>query len=76
MPRLRRWLVVVLVWTWGVALAHGQPTHTYYVYVCAESDDEVALVSFGPHGVELVKSIPVGMFPAEAEGAPRHRRLP
>ena len=61
-------LLVVPVWAWGVAPAHGQPTHTYYVYVCAESDDEVALVSFGPEGVELVKSIPVGIFPAETEG--------
>ncbi len=33
--------------------------HVYYVYVCAESDDEVALVKFGPNGGELVKNFSV-----------------
>ena len=42
--------------------------HVYYVYVCAESDDEVALVKFGPNGGELVKNIPVGSIPGEIEG--------
>ena len=42
--------------------------HVYYVYVCAESDDEVALVKFGPDGGELVKNIRVGSIPGETEG--------
>ena len=41
---------------------------TYYVYVAAESDDTVDLVRFGPNGGELVKRIPVGIFPNEIEG--------
>ena len=65
---LLTWLLVVSVWAWGVAPAHGQPTGTYYVYVCAESEDEVALVSFGPNGAALVKTIPVGILPTETEG--------
>ena len=44
------------------------PQAIHYVYVCAESEDEVAIVRFGPDGLELVKTIPVGSFPAETEG--------
>jgi DNA-binding beta-propeller fold protein YncE len=43
-------------------------TDTYYVYVCAESDDTVDLVRFGPGGGALVKRIPVGVYPNEIEG--------
>jgi len=40
----------------------------YYVYVAAESEDEVSLIKFnGIEGVELEK-IPVGIWPAENEG--------
>ena len=40
----------------------------YYVYVAAESEDEVSLIKFdGVDGVELEK-IPVGIWPAENEG--------
>lgn len=45
-----------------------RPTHDYYAYVCAESEDEVALLRFGPGGFEIVKTIEVGTFPAEIEG--------
>ena len=40
----------------------------YYVYVCAESEDEVALIKFD--GIEAVveKTIPVGVWPLEIEG--------
>lgn len=44
------------------------PTQRYYAYVCAESDDEVALVRFGPDGLRVLKTIEVGSFPAETEG--------
>ena len=40
----------------------------YYVYVCAESDDQVFLVKQGSKGLEIVKTIEVGSFPAETEG--------
>ena len=40
----------------------------YYVYVTAESEDEVALVKFDGKKVETIKTIPVGVWPAEIEG--------
>ena len=44
------------------------PTRNYFVYVCAESDDTVHLVRFGPGGLEEVDKIVVGSFPTETEG--------
>lgn len=44
------------------------PTRDYYAYVCAESEDIVSLVRFGPEGVEEARKIEVGSFPAEIEG--------
>lgn len=46
---------------------------SYLAYVCAESDDTVALVRFAPSGpgqgaLEVVKTIPVGVWPTEIEG--------
>ena len=52
----------------AVGVAPDPPLRSYYVYVCAESDDQVALVRYGPNGVEVVKTIRVGSFPAENEG--------
>lgn len=40
----------------------------YYLYVAAESDDEVALVRFGPDGTEVAQTIPVGLYPTETDG--------
>ena len=63
-------LVVFLVLaTWGDARAAApDPPHSYYAYVCAESEDEVAIVRYGPGGLEVVKTVVVGSFPAETEG--------
>ncbi len=44
------------------------PARSYYVYVAAESDDEVAVVRYGPGGAEVVKTVTVGSYPAEIEG--------
>ena len=44
------------------------PSRDYFAYVCAESEDVVYLVRFGPSGFDVVKEIPVGTFPAEIEG--------
>ena len=44
------------------------PARSYYVYVCAESEDEVALVRYGPGGAEVVKTVRVGSYPNEIEG--------
>ena len=46
----------------------AQPTSSYYVYVCAESDDEVAIVRYGPSGLDVIKTVSVGSYPAEPEG--------
>ena len=52
----------------GAGASAEPPTRSYYVYVCAESDDEVSVVRFGPDGVEVVKTITVGSYPTETEG--------
>ncbi len=44
------------------------PQRNYYVYVCAESDDTVHKLRFGPSGFDEVKTIAVGAFPADTEG--------
>ncbi len=41
---------------------------TYYVYVAAESEDQVALVRFDGHNAEVAKTIEVGSWPTEIEG--------
>lgn len=40
----------------------------YVLYVAAESDDVVEKISFAAGGFELVRSIPVGVWPTETEG--------
>ena len=40
----------------------------YYVYVTAESEDEVALIKFDGKEATIEKTIPVGVWPAEIEG--------
>ena len=44
------------------------PRRNHFVYVCAESDDTVHLLRFGPSGFEEVDEIAVGSFPTETEG--------
>ena len=52
----------------AAAEAPDPPQRSYYVYVAAESDDEVSVVRYGPAGAEVVKTVTVGSFPAEVEG--------
>lgn len=40
----------------------------YYVYATAESEDEVAVIRFDGQKTEVVKRIPVGVWPVEIEG--------
>ncbi|WPP50374.1 YncE family protein [Catalinimonas niigatensis] len=40
----------------------------YYIYVAAESEDEVSLIKFDGEKAETIKNIPVGVWPAEIEG--------
>jgi DNA-binding beta-propeller fold protein YncE len=51
----------------------AQTPVSYWVYACAESDDTIALVKFTPSGpgkgtAEVVRTIPVGVWPTETEG--------
>lgn len=48
--------------------AQGPPSHTYRVYVAAESADLIHLVRFGPEGATVEKTIPVGESSVETEG--------
>ena len=40
----------------------------YYVYVTAESEDEVSLIKFDGKNATIEQTIPVGIWPAEIEG--------
>ncbi len=40
----------------------------YWVYVAAESEDEVALIRFGPEGAAIDLTIPVGSYPTDIDG--------
>ncbi len=55
------------VWPGLPRNAQAQPK-AYYVYVGAESEDEVDLVRFDGKNAEVVKRIPVGVWPTEIEG--------
>ena len=72
LPRIALSLVIALFLAVSVArlatAAPDPPTRSYYAYVCAESEDEVAIVRYGPGGLEVVKTIVVGSLPAETEG--------
>ena len=46
----------------------GRPTASYWVYVGAESADQIHRVRFGPDGTVVEKSIVIGEIPVEMEG--------
>ena len=48
--------------------AAEKPTHDYWVYVGAESADLIHRVRFGPAGMVVERTIPVGEHPTEMEG--------
>ena len=48
--------------------APEKPTHDYWVYVGAESADLIHRVRFGPAGMVVERTIPVGEHPTEMEG--------
>lgn len=48
--------------------AQETPAADYYLYVAAESDDEVTVVRFGPAGTEVVQRVSVGLLPTETDG--------
>ena len=52
------------------SLAHSESpaASNYWLYVASESEDEVALVRFGPGGLSVEKTIRVGVWQTEIEG--------
>ena len=48
--------------------ASRPPEANYWVYVAAESEDEVALIRFGPTGARVEQAIPVGSYPTDIDG--------
>mgnify|MGYP001816207956 FL=1 len=44
------------------------PEADYWLYVAAESEDEVALIRVGPDGAKVEETIPVGSFPTDIDG--------
>ncbi len=56
-------LVFSIIFLSNIILAND-----YYVYVCAESEDEVALIKFDGKKAVVEKTIPVGVWPLEIEG--------
>ncbi|EAZ81711.1 YncE family protein [Algoriphagus machipongonensis] len=59
-------ICVVLIAILGFSLK--SQAQEYYVYVTAESEDEVALIKFDGEKAWVEETIPVGVWPAEIEG--------
>ena len=51
-----------------LCLTTALSAQNYYVYVTAESEDEVSVIKFDGEKAENIKDIPVGVWPAEIEG--------
>lgn len=51
-----------------LAISFTSNAQNYYVYVTAESEDEVSLIKFDGKNATIEKTIPVGVWPAEIEG--------
>ena len=52
----------------GLMVGLSMVAQDYYVYVTAESEDEVAVVKFDGKQAKAIHTIPVGVWPAEIEG--------
>lgn len=52
----------------GMLFCLSLKAQKYLVYVAAESEDEVSLVQFDGKVAKSIKTIPVGVWPAEIEG--------
>ena len=62
-------LLAMIVVSLGGAESVGAQSNTYWMYVAAESDDVVEKLAFTPGGgFRHVKSVSVGIWPAETEG--------
>lgn len=58
----------VLLTALFVLAATALQAQNYYIYVTAESEDEVAVVKFNGTTAETIERIPVGVWPSENEG--------
>lgn len=58
----------VLLTALFVLAATALQAQNYYVYVTAESEDEVSIIKFDGKKAETIKNIPVGVWPQEIEG--------
>ena len=72
-PPRTAWLVTIGIFLAFVLVrpenAAGQASSSsYWIYVAAESEDEVSLVRFDSAGATVTKTIPVGIWPLEIEG--------
>lgn len=63
------WVAAGMAFLTAQSLAEALPETEYWLYVAAESEDQVALLSLGPEGFQVEKTIPVGVRPTEIEGA-------
>ena len=61
----RRIIYRILITAIGIS---GLLAKDYYLYVAAESEDEVALIRFDGKTAHVEKRIPVGVWPLEIEG--------
>lgn len=60
---MRSLLLIFLVGLSSISVGQN-----YYIYVTAESEDEVALIKFDGKEAVVEETIPVGVWPAEIEG--------
>jgi DNA-binding beta-propeller fold protein YncE len=52
----------------GQQPAASQPEKDYLVYVLSEAADKIALVRFGPKGIQVEREIPTGDMPTDLDG--------
>ena len=66
MIRLNRGISVLFLLT--IFFISSSLCRDYYIYVTAESEDEVALIRFDGKKIHVEKRIPVGVWPVDIEG--------
>ena len=68
--RSTTWIIAALLISVGLFGSAEAQAQSYYAYVAAESEDEVALVRFDAEAqrATVAKTIPVGQWPVETEG--------
>lgn len=69
--RCMRRLIATVITLLGISLApvaQDLPDREYIVYVASEASDQVSRVRFGPQGLRLDKSFPVGIMPTDIDG--------